>query len=120
MKGIGTWLVVLGASLFCGIVGFGSGLGDIVLPLNQVARPIVCGNQQLQVNPIHFSSGRGEDFAIEAYCVDNTTGQRLGSDRGILVSFVSGTIYGLIIFGIAAIVIIRNNHIKGNSSKSRT
>ncbi len=95
------WLIALFVSLFCGVVGISA-----IAPLDQVARPFVCGSQQLQVTSVQKQTYQGESYSIGAYCIDNTTGQQVGSDVGGQVAMVSGMIYGLILFFLVAIVFI--------------
>lgn len=42
-------LMVLGFSLFCGIVGTAGGLGTLTSPLNRIAGPMVCGERVLEI-----------------------------------------------------------------------
>jgi hypothetical protein len=69
-------LVVLGISLFCGFVGI-AGLGSFFPPLNQVAKPIVCGSDVMQVEQHVYSYKPGStSYTITVYCVDGTTGAK--------------------------------------------
>jgi hypothetical protein len=42
-------LMVLGLSIFCGIISTVGGLGTLTSPLNQIAAPSVCGERELQI-----------------------------------------------------------------------
>jgi hypothetical protein len=95
-------LMMFGISMFCGIVGISIGIGSVITPLYQVAVPMICGNQQLEINQNSYSYRPGEEtVTITAYCVDNKTGVKRDVTNGLQV--ISGAIYGLIIFILAMI-----------------
>ena len=98
-------LILLGLSLFCGFIGITIGIGSMVTPLNQIARPIVCGNQRMEIIQHKYSYRPGETTtSIEAYCVDDQTGQKV--KRTGLVQLVSGIIYGLMIFAVVGLALL--------------
>ena len=69
-------LVVLGISLFFGFVVI-AGLGSFFPSLNQVAKPIVCGSDVMQVDQHVYSYKPGStSYTITVYCVDGTTGAK--------------------------------------------
>jgi len=90
-------LILLGISLFCGNIGIAIGVGSIYTPINQVARPIVCGKQRLEIVQHRYSYRPGETtWSIDAYCIDDETGAKV--ERTALVHLVSGMFYGLVLF----------------------
>ena len=97
-------LMVFGLSMFCGIVGIAIGLGSMFIPLNQIAAPMVCGDQQVKIEQNTRSYLPGEVFtSITAYCVNEQTGERKDvtsavQDITTKLQISSGIVYGLIIF----------------------
>ena len=90
-------LGILGVSLFCGVVIISIGLGSLITQLNLVAKPIVCGSDDMQVMQHVYSYRPGEtSWTITAYCVDRTT--RAKRDVTNLTQFVAGVIYSVIPF----------------------
>jgi hypothetical protein len=90
-------LIVLGISMFCGIIVIAVGFGSIFTPLNQIAGPVVCGSQQLQIVQRTYSYRPGQtNWDIMAYCVDPAAETK--RDVTGAVQLVSGGIYGLILF----------------------
>ncbi len=70
-------LIILGSSLFCGFVVIAGGLGSFFPPLNQVAKPFVCGSDVMQVEQHVYSYKPGStSYTITVYCVDGTTGAK--------------------------------------------
>ena len=112
---INSILIRLGISLFCGIIILSIGVGSVYTPLNKVAGPIVCGNRQLEIVQNRYSY-RPDDttWTITAYCVDNATNSR--QENTLLVQIVSGTIYGLILFGFTSIAFVWLSFGKKNSA----
>ena len=77
-------LMVLGISMFCGIIVISIGIGSVITPLHQVAGSMICGNQQLNIEQYTYSYRPGEgSVTITAYCVENQTGVK----RDITKSF---------------------------------
>ncbi len=107
MKGyLITGLILLGISMFCGFMVFAVGAGSLFTPLNQIARPFVCGDQQMEVVQHKYSYQPGETTTtITAYCVDPQTGQK--EDKTGLVQLVVGVIFGLVIFVVLGIAALR-------------
>ncbi|HEX7621740.1 MAG TPA: hypothetical protein VF359_11165 [Anaerolineales bacterium] len=90
-------LVVLGISLFFGFVVIAAGLGNFIPPLNQVAKPIVCGSGELQVVPHVYSYKPGStSYTITIYCIDGTTGVK--KDVTNLAKSVIGLLSSAILF----------------------
>ncbi len=100
-------LMVLGLSMFCVIVVLAIGLGSWITPINRIAGPIVCGNQQLTIEQNNYRYLPGERTTIiTAYCVDKQTGAKqdvtaMLTDVTTKIQLTSGTIYGLILFVLA-------------------
>jgi hypothetical protein len=100
-------LMVLGFSMFCGIIGTAGGPGTLTSPLNQIAGPTVCGEQSLEIESDSSVYIQGEGtHQVTAYCVDKGTGEK--QDVSIELSgairklqFVSGIILTLIVFALA-------------------
>ncbi|MGB8213961.1 MAG: SHOCT domain-containing protein [Anaerolineales bacterium] len=98
-------VIILGISLFCGIVIISIGFGSVITQLNQVAGPVVCGQQQLAVVQHTSSYEPGEEsWSMTAYCIDPQTGDK--QDVTTAVQLVAGTIYGLILFAIIIIAVV--------------
>ena len=97
-------LMVLGLSMFCGIVVISMGLGGVITPLNQIGGLIVCGDQQLQIEQNTYAYIPGEGTTtITAYCVDEQTNAKQEVTRELndvttKLQIVTGIIFGLIIF----------------------
>lgn len=86
-------------SLIFGIFVIEIGFGSVILQLNQVAGPIVCGRGDLDVVQQIDRFVPGETYySISAYCVDSTTGDK--KDVTNLVQFVAGLIYSIILFAV--------------------
>jgi len=84
-------------SLTFGIFGIEIGLGSVFLQLNHIARPFVCGNDELEVVQHVDRFVPGETlYSISAYCVDSTTGDK--EDVTNSVQLVAGVIYSVILF----------------------
>ena len=117
MKRMRVWLTILIISLLGGFL-VSTILGTLNLPLNQIATPIVCGdNQLLQTIPTTQQTGATKNSTTKTYCVDDTTGERLSEDMSIPVTVITGTIYGLIIFFVALIAMRWNKNMRQNSFK---
>jgi len=117
MKRMRVWLTILIISLLGGFL-VSTILGTLNLPLNQIATPIVCGdNQLLQTIPTTQQTGATKNSTTKTYCVDDTTGERLSEDMSIPVTVITGTIYGLIIFFVALITMRWNKNMRQNSFK---
>ena len=109
MQRIWAWLGVLGVSLFCGLIMIAVALGAIFPKvINPIAKPLVCGNGELQItqNTTSYRPGESDTWTIDI-CVDSATGNQ--QDVSFQTTLAAGVIYGLIIFGISAIVIIWYN-----------
>ena len=106
MKGyLITAAIVMLCSMFCGIIVMAIGMGSFFPVLNQVAGPIVCGNQTLQIDQHTYSYKPGStNFTITAYCVDSQTGQK--KDVTDAVQLVSGMMYSLLFFVLAIVAIV--------------
>jgi hypothetical protein len=104
-------LVLLAISMFCGFICIAAGLGEFFPPLEQVAAPIVCGDQRLEIDQHHYSGGRVD---ITAYCVDSDFVKK--QDVTGPVKLVTGTIYSLVFFVIALIVFVRYFLLDTNSA----
>jgi hypothetical protein len=77
-------------------------LGSIFPKVNSIAGPIVCGNQKLDISQYTASCSPGSaDTTTTFSCADLATGEK--KDVTLLIGFVAGMIYSLII---AAIIII--------------
>jgi hypothetical protein len=117
MKRMRVWLTILVISLLGGL-GVSAVVGTLNLPLNQIATPMVCGdNQLLQTITTPQKTAGSKNSTSKVYCVDDTTGEKLSDDVSIAVTAITGTIYGLIIFFIALIAIRWNKNLRKNSFK---
>jgi hypothetical protein len=117
MKHMRVWLTILIISLLGGFL-VSTILGTLNLPLNQIATPIVCGdNQLMQTISIPQKTAGTKNSTIQVYCVDDTTGERLSEDISTPVTVVTGTIYGLIIFFAALIAMRWNKNMRNKAYK---
>jgi hypothetical protein len=95
------FLVVLGISLFFGFVVI-AGLGSFFPALNQVAKPIVCGSDVMQVDQHVYSYKPGStSYTITVYCVDGTTGVKkdVTNLAQLVIGLISsGTLFVPLIF----------------------
>jgi hypothetical protein len=99
-------LIMLGISLFCGVIVISIGLGSLITPLNQVAKPFVCGSNDMQVVQHVYSYRPGEtSWSITAYCVDAATSVK--TDVTGLTQFVAGVIYSVIPLVVLIVLNIR-------------
>ena len=120
MRGLWTCLTVFGVSMFCGIILIAIAVGAIIPKvINPIAGPFVCKNGTLQItqNTTSYRPGESDTWTTDT-CVDSATGNQ--QDVSFQTTLAAGVIYGLIIFGISAIVIIWlnfwNKYIKKSSS----
>jgi hypothetical protein len=118
MKGISTCLGMLGVGMFCGIILISVALGSIFPKVNSIARPMVCGNEMLDITQYTAPHTPGSvDTTTKDYCIDPAT----SSKREVtpLIVLVAGIIYGLIIFVLLLIVWVLSRLFfkKINSSK---
>ena len=104
-------LIIWGVCMFCGFVGISAGLASMFPPLDQVAAPIICGNQPLIIDQ-HTSSYRpGETtFTITAHCFDSK------QDQTGPVQLVAGIIYSLLFLAILIVLNIRYSFTKKHSA----
>jgi hypothetical protein len=117
MKRMRVWLTLLIISLLGGFL-VSTVLGTLNLPLNQIATPIVCGdNQLLQTISVPQKTAGAKNATTKTYCVDDTTGQRLSDDMSTQVTVITGTIYGLIIFFVALIAMRWNKNMRKKAFK---
>jgi hypothetical protein len=117
MKRMRVWLTLLIISLLGGFL-VSTVLGTLNLPLNQIATPIVCGdNQLMQTISIPQKTAGAKNSTIQVYCVDDTTGERLSEDISTPVTVVTGTIYGLIIFFAVLIAMRWNKNMRNKAYK---
>ncbi len=103
MKGkIITLAIVLGISMFLGIVLISIGLGSAFPSLNKVAASSICGSEHLEItqNTYSYRPGQGT-ITITAYCVADQTGAR--REVTTALQLLSGVMYGFIIFVLAMI-----------------
>ena len=103
-------LMVLGLSLFCGIISSVGGLGTLTSPLNRIAGPNVCGERELQIEKDSSAYIQGEQtHKVTAYCVDAVSGdkqdvsvelmaaiQRLQVITGVVITIVAFAILMLL------------------------
>ena len=97
-------LMVLGISMFCGIIVIGIGLGSVFIPLNGIGASIVCGDRDLNIvqNSYNYIPGQ-ETTTITAYCVDAQTGENQEVtaqlyDVTFKLQMVNGVIFGILFF----------------------
>ena len=117
MQRIWAWLGVLGVSLFCGLIMIAVALGAIFPKvINPIAKPLVCGNGELQItqNTTSYRAGESDTWTTDT-CVDSTTGQP--QDVSLQTTVSAGIIYSLIIF---AIIMVWMGYKKLTSRKSTT
>ncbi len=95
-------LMVLGLSMFCGIIVIAIGIGSMFVSVNKIAAPLVCGNRQLRIDQQDYSYHPGErTITITSYCVDAQTGAE--QDVSTQLHIVAGVMYGLIVFALMMI-----------------
>jgi hypothetical protein len=89
-------LVLFAISFFCGFIVFAVGLGSLFPQMNQVARPFVCGDQEMEVKQYvsHYRPGE-TSWTIQAFCV-TAAGNKV--DRTGWVQFTAGLIYSILPF----------------------
>lgn len=106
-KAIVAGLFGLGISFFCGYLIIAVGLGSVCTSLYKVAAPIICReNQYMEVVQNRYSWRPGAVmWTATVYCVDPVTGQK--EDCTSSVKLVSGAIYGLGIFVLILLWILR-------------
>jgi hypothetical protein len=114
-------LVMLGISLFCGVIVISIGFGSFFPQMNQVAKPIVCGSNDMQVVQHVYSYRPGEtSWTVTAYCVDAVTGAK--TDVTGLTQFAAGAIYSVVPLVVLILLNIRfrdkaTNAPEGDSSQ---
>ena len=114
MQRVWAWLGVLGIGMFCGLIMVSVALGSIFPKVNSIAGPIVCGNQKLDISQYTASNSPGlVDTTTTFSCTDLVTGEK--KDLTLLIVFVAGMIYSLII---AAIIMIWGKISQWNSGKN--
>jgi hypothetical protein len=117
MKRMRVWLTILVFSLLGGLA-VSAIVGTLNLPLNQIATPLVCGdNQLLQTVSTPQKTAASKNSTSKVYCVDDTTGERLSDDVSMAVTAITGAIYGLIIFSVAFLALLWNKNMRKNSFK---
>ena len=88
-------LIMIGISVFCGVVIISIGFGSVITQLNYIAKPIVCGNNVMDVTQHVDHPEDGEtNWSVSIECVDNDTGAR--TDVTGLTQLVAGLIYSLL------------------------
>jgi hypothetical protein len=115
-------LTMVGISLFCGVIVIAIGIGSAFPQLDQIAGPIVCGNNELQIvqHVSHYQPGE-TNWTISAYCVDDKTSEK--RDVTNLVQLVAGAIYSVISLIVVVGFAIKYRNISSettNSSKAVT
>ena len=120
MRSLWTCLTVFGVSMFCGIILVAIAVGAIIPKvIDPIAKPFVCKNGTLQItqNTTSYRPGESDTWTTDT-CIDSATGNQ--QDVSFQTTLAAGVIYGLIIFGISAIVIIWynfwNKYVKKSSS----
>ena len=105
MDRIGSWLALLGASMFCGIILFSVAAGSIFPKLNAIAGPLVCGNRDLEITQYTHSYTPGSvDTTTTDYCIDPSTGSKQEVTGAIVL--VAGVIDSLILFAVLSVMIL--------------
>ena len=93
----GGLLILLGISLFVGVIILAVGIGAAITPMQGVSGPLVCGDNQLELQKDYYSYKPGQSgYTITWYCVDEETGAK--EDRTFPVILASGVIYSLVLF----------------------
>ncbi len=99
---LGTVLMLLGASMFCGIIIISIGFGAAFPVIDRVATPFVCAGRELELEQRSYSYRPGEvTTTVTWYCTDEQTGAR--EDVSLQTSLASGLIYGAVTFVVAVI-----------------
>src|SRR5258708_27774258 len=99
-----TTLIVLGSSLFTGIIIVSIGLGAAFPPMEKGAAPFICSGKTLQLSTQDFAYGFTQGYTITWYCVDDQTGAK--DDVSGQTILVAGLVYSVIIFALAMIWVI--------------
>ena len=102
-------VIVLGLSILFGIAIMRIGLANAILPMNKIADPMVCGDEQLVVKQYASTTGRE---TITAYCVNADTDVRrvVTNKLNYVTSKIqtnAGVIFGLVLFVVAMIFLNR-------------
>ena len=96
----GGLLILLGISLFVGVIIQAVGIGAAITPMQSVSGPLICGDNQLELQKDYYSYKPGQSgYTITWYCVDEETGAK--EDRMFTVILAAGEIYSLVLFVIA-------------------
>jgi len=99
---LGMALMLLGVSMFCGIIIISIGFGAAFPVIDRVAAPFVCAGRELELEQQSYSYRPGEvTTTVTWYCTDEQTGAR--EDVSLQTALVSGVIYGAVIFVVAVI-----------------
>jgi len=94
-------LMLLGISMFAGIVILSIGIGAAITPMQGISAPIVCGSDQLELEKQYYSYKPGQSgYTITWYCVERATGQK--RDKTFPIILTSGVLYGVGLFVISA------------------
>jgi hypothetical protein len=89
--------IMLGISLFCGVVVVSGGLGGFFPQINQVAGPLVCGSAEMQVEQhVHSYRPGATSYTVSIYCIDPASGAK--NDVTGQAQLIAGAIYSLILF----------------------
>jgi hypothetical protein len=102
-------VLVLGLSILLSVAIMRTGLANVILPMNKIAGPMVCGDEQLVIK--QYASISGQE-TITAYCVSaDTDVRRVVTDKlNYVTSKIQtnvGVIFGLLLFGVVMIFLNR-------------
>ena len=100
---------MFGLSILLGVAIMRIGLANVILPMNKIAGPMVCGDEQLVIK--QYASTSGQE-TITAYCVSaDTDARRVVTDKlNYVISKIqtnAGVVFGLILFVLARIFLNR-------------
>jgi hypothetical protein len=114
-----TALMLLGVSMFCGIIIISIGFGAAFPVIDRVAAPFVCAGRELELEQQTYSYRPGEvTTTVTWYCTNEQTGAR--EDVSLQTALVSGLIYGAVIFVVAVIWWLMANRPGQNPSRQDT
>lgn len=102
-------VIMFGLSILLGVAIMRIGLANMILPMNKIAGPMVCGDEQLVIK--QYASISGQE-TITAYCVSaDTDARRVVTDKlNYVISKIqtnAGVVFGLILFVLAMIFLNR-------------
>lgn len=91
-------IIALLFCIFMGITGISLGLGTAFPAINEVARPLVCPDGELQHQKSFSNPLPGRTYIQAEWSCADSAGNSTPVSKGLLVLY-AGTFYGLLMFG---------------------